>query len=113
MTPLIAALKFNASLEFFLGPFPVPVVNCFDVGKRSVSFGKHLVQLQRLSNCHLRLREHICWRKCAEITEQGVTIGESSVSKSIAGVYVNGLLEVLECYLHLWRHGLVPKVSAF
>src|SRR6266849_10469128 len=94
----VIGIQLQGALKFPTAARPIPVIQELHFRKSSMGLAEAVVDLQRLGRCRLRAGKGLTGRdiRHAEGAQRDVSISESGISEGIAGVPVNGLLEILD-----------------
>src|SRR6516164_24638 len=92
-------IELESPPELPLGTGPVPIKSEFDVGKGSVSFRKHIVQLNCPYGCGLRFG-HYLQRSPQKRALVEISIRQTCIRQGIIGVNRERLLEVFNGLLN-------------
>src|ERR1700675_2555826 len=91
----IPGVQLDSTLEFFFCSVPVPIRLVLHLGGRDMSVAYCVVQCQGLGggcsgerNADLRINSRV---------PRDVSLGQASVGKSVAGVFLYRLVETLAC----------------
>src|SRR5215472_4309711 len=112
MRKRIARVQFNCSLELSFCVQPVPVEE-LSVRQGSMCLSKSVIKLQSLFCRSFGFRKSLSrWQKCELASKLAICVSQPCVGKSVAGVFVYRLLEVVDGLLYLFHRCLVCVISA-
>src|ERR1041384_2530147 len=101
MSGSVIRFEFYAEPELFFRIRPFPIVIHFDVSQRGMCFGKCIVYCKRVDRGEIVKRQ------------PSVGICQPGVSKRVAWICFDRLLELRDAKLESFASSLVPKETAF
>ncbi len=109
----IVGVQLDASPEFSLCFWPVPIGKETGISQTGVSFAERFVKFQRPGGRRLRLGQSLAGRRISgSASEPGIGGRQTGVSQSIGWVFVDRLLEILDTLLIPCGCGLVCMIAA-
>src|SRR5215213_11468266 len=107
----VARVECNGALEFSLRPRQVPFVIHFNDGKRGVSFGQRLINLQRFCHCWSSFGVGLLRSKIIKTRERVIRISHSRISLCVSRILLQSLGEILDAFLESVLRPFVPVVT--
>src|ERR1041384_315862 len=113
MSGSVIRFEFYAEPELFFRIRPFPIVIHFDVSQRGMCFGKCIVYCKRVHRGLFCLWHRFVGR--GEIVKRQPSVGicQPGVSKRVAWICFDRLLELRDAKLESFASSLVPKETAF
>src|SRR5882762_1804506 len=101
-------VQLNGSLEFALGPRPVPVEVLTNQRHRDVTFRKSVVEFDAPHRGRLRALPYLWGCDVSRGAHEGVSVREARVGLGVIGIFFDGLAEEINRLLESVLRPLVP-----
>src|SRR5512132_3380444 len=108
----IVWVESNSFFVLQFGSCPVPIVCHSAPSHRGVSFSEGVVNFQCLHLRCLCSRVSLLWSRIVLVSLRNVAVSHPGIGQGVVGVYVESLLEILDCFFHRLLYCLIPVVAA-
>src|SRR5881296_1520777 len=109
----VARVQLNASAEFTVGRFQIPIEAIQAECERRMSLAERVIELQRFDRRRLRSRQRFSGSKDAifPVPQQGIGVGQATVRLRVVRIALNRPAEILDRPFKVLAGSLVPEVS--